>query len=87
MEKPFLYIFLLIKLKKKTKTKIVSKKFLSEQISRILIRKGGLPKFTIKYLIQDLVDLELLEKLNKTGTYMLKDHKQENKIKALLLFE
>jgi len=88
MEKPpFLYVFILIKLKKKTNTRIVNKRFLSEQIARLLIRNGGLPKYTVKYLIQDLVDLNLIDKVNKTGTYMLKDCKQENKIKALLLID
>ena len=40
----FFYLFLLVKLKENTKSKVVDTKYLKEEISRIVVRKGGFPK-------------------------------------------
>lgn len=84
MDKPFLYIFISSRIRKSTRTNIINKEFLREQIGRILIRSGGLPKFMIKYIIEDLVKYEILTKLNKTNLYRLNKVNEEKRINLLI---
>jgi DNA-binding MarR family transcriptional regulator len=87
MDNPhFLHLFILVKLKKCTKTKIVTTPFLKEEIARLLIRKGGLSKWTLKYIIEDLVKMGLIKRLNKVDLYLLNDFKEEKKINNLINF-
>jgi len=86
LNKPILYLFLIIRIKKKSKQKIVTKTFLKEEISRVLVRKGGLPRYMVKYIIEDLVSLDLIGKEKRNELYFLKDNPDEIKVKNLLEF-
>jgi len=83
MDKPFLHIFLLTKIRKKATSELVDGRFLKEQIGRVIVRKGGLPRFMIKYVIQDLVELGFIEHVNNNGVYRLNKIKEEKRIKML----
>ena len=85
MDKSYLHIYLLVKLKQQTKIDIVDKEFLKTRIGRILYMKGGIPKLMIKYIIQDMVDMGLITCLNKREIYRLNSCKTEQRIKALLM--
>jgi hypothetical protein len=87
MDKPFLHIYLIVRIKKKTKSKIVDKSFLYNEIGRaIRIQKGGLPKFMVKYIIDDLVKLGLLKLENGNNVYLVMDDPCEKKFKNLIDF-
>jgi len=79
-----MYIFLSYRMRKCTKTDLINKDFLKEQLGRILIRSGGLPKFMIKYVIEDLVKYNILEKLNKTNLYRLNKVDEEKQLNFLI---
>lgn len=82
----FFYLFLLVKIKENTKSKVVDTKYLKEEISRIVVRKGGFPSRMVKYLINDLVKLNLIERKNKVNLFILNDNTCEKKIKNLIEF-
>lgn len=84
MDKPFLHLFIFSKIKKGSRCDIVDKTYLKEVIGRVLIRKGGLPRHMVKYIIDDLVELELLEEVNNREVYKLKADKSTKKVEALL---
>jgi hypothetical protein len=82
----FFYLFLLVKLKENTKSKVVDTKYLKEEISRIVVRKGGFPKRMVKYLINDLVKLGLITRKNKVNLFILNENNCEKKVKNLIEF-
>ena len=82
----FFYLFLLVKIKENTKSKVVDTKYLKEEISRIVVRKGGFPSRMVKYLINDLVKLGLIERKNKVNLFILSENNCEKKIKNLIEF-
>jgi hypothetical protein len=82
----FFYLFLLVKLKENTKSKVVDTKYLKEEISRIVVRKGGFPSRMVKYLINDLVKLNLIERKNKVNLFILSENNCEKKVKNLIEF-
>lgn len=82
----FFYLFLLVKLKENTKSKVVDTKYLKEEISRIVVRKGGFPSRMVKYLINDLVKLGLITRKNKVNLYILNESNAEKKVKNLIEF-
>lgn len=86
MDKPFLHVFLLTRLKKNTDTQIVDKKFLKDHLRRILARPTGFPKFMIKYIINDLVKLKLIESINGRELYKLLSCPEEKRI-HMMYFE
>lgn len=84
MDKPFLYLFISSRIRKSSKTDIITKKFLKEKIARILIRSNGLPRFVIKYIIEDLVKYGILTKVNKTNLYRLNKINEEKRVSMLI---
>ena len=85
MDKPFLHTYLIIRIKSNNRSHLIDKKTLYEEISRALIRQhGGLPKFTIKYVIDDLVKLGYLKKENKVNLYLINEYPEEKKVKQLI---
>ena len=80
----FLPCFLLVNMKQNAPSKIVDIRFLREEISRLLIRRGGLSKWTIKYIIEDLIKVGAIERKNKTGLYILRDLPNERRITNLI---
>lgn len=80
---PILYIYFLIKINDKSQTNIITKRLFKEIISRILCKKGGVPRFMIKHIIDDMVKLKLAEKINNTSYKILKN-KEERKLRLLI---
>lgn len=80
---PTLYIYFLIKINDKSKTNIITRRLLKEIISRILCKRGGVPKFMIKHVIDDMVKLGLVEKINNTSYKILKSN-EEKKLRLLI---
>jgi len=52
-------------------------------VGRAIMRKGGLPRFMIKYIINDLVDLGLLIRIN-SGEYKVRENNCHKRIKQLV---
>ena len=84
MDKPFIYVFLSYRIRKCARTDLLNKDFLKEQVGRVMIRSGGLPKFMIKYIIEDLVKYDILTKLNKTNLYRLNKVDEEKQLNVLI---
>lgn len=87
MDKPFLHLFILTRIKRNTKCNIIDKGFLYNQIARVILRNGGIPKFMIKYVIEDMVELGLIECINNRDLYKLNEIKEEKKINALYVID
>lgn len=79
---PIIYSYIYYRLKKDRKIFYIEKKKLKEVIARILVRKGGLPKILIKYIIKDLVNLNLLEEINN-HSYKINDSNCDKEIRKL----
>jgi hypothetical protein len=86
MTKPFLHLYLFAKIKEGTKLEVVDKDYIRETIGRIILRKGGLPKCMVKYIIEDMVNLELITPISGRGVYRLSDKGEERRIRKLLAF-
>jgi len=80
---PILYIYFYIRIKDKVKTEFVCKSKLKEIISRAVIIRGGFPRFMIKYIIQEMVELKLLRKLG-SNSYQIIRVPQEKRIRFLI---
>ncbi len=80
----FFYLYLLVKIKENTRFQVVDTGYLKEEISRIVVRKGGFPKRMVKYLINDLVKLKLIERKNRVNLYILNESNAEKKVKNLI---
>lgn len=64
-------------------TEFVCKGKLKEIISRAVIVRGGFPRFMIKYIIQEMVELKLLKKIG-SNSYQLNKVSQEKRIRFLI---
>lgn len=80
----FYPLFILVKIKEKSNSRIVDVRFLTEEIKRIATRNGGFPSKAAKYILEDMVKLKLVERKNKIGLYLLNEHPGERRIKTLI---
>lgn len=80
MDKPIVYVFISKKLREKSNSDLLDKRFLKEIVGRILRSTGGIPRFMIKYIIDDLVKFGILTYLNNNGIYRLNEVKEEKKL-------
>jgi len=85
MVKTFLHLFILTRIKKNMKTEIVDVHFLKENIGRVILRKGGVPSLMVKYVIEDMIQLGLIERVNKRGLYKILDVPEEKKILQIMV--
>jgi len=82
MDIPILYSYAHSKLKEKHKTNFTDKKGLKETLSRIIIRNGGYPRFIIKYTIEDMIQMNLIKRLN-SNLYEIMKHNCEKRVKII----
>ncbi len=82
---PIIYKYIFYKLKKDHKTESIDYSKIKEVTSRLLVRKGGFPRYMVKYVIKDFVYLGLVSKVN-SAIYKLEDKDFEKEIKSLLSF-
>jgi hypothetical protein len=82
---PIVYKYIFYKIKKDNKTQSVDYGKMKEIASRLLVKRGGFPKYMVKYVIRDFVYLGLVTKIN-SAIYKLEDHNFEKEIKCLLSF-
>lgn len=79
------YNFLYMKIKDNSKTEIINLRDLKEIVGRIVIRKGGIPRFMVKYIIGDLIILGLLERI-RFNEYKIVESNCDKKIRQLLSY-
>ena len=72
-----------MKIRENSKTSIIGVSSLKEIIGRVILRKGGLPRFMVKYIIDDMVELGLLERLS-ASQYKVVESKCAKRIKVLI---
>lgn len=84
MNKTFYHTFLIYKIRQNCKTDIIDITTIKETIRRISIRNGGLPRNMVVYIVQDLLDLGLMEKMSNDKYRIIKTQ-LESRIKALML--
>ena len=80
---PIIYTYIYMKLKENSRTSIINVYPLKETIARVIIRKGGLPKFMVKYVVDDLIVLGLLERLSKEN-YKILESNCDKRVKQLV---
>lgn len=79
-----LYAYIFMKIRDKSTTKIIHRDRLKEIISRIIIRKGGLPKILVKDVIEDMIKLKLIKQ--QYDKYIILDSEHYKKIKLRCSF-
>ena len=82
---PILYAFIYVRLINKNKTSLINQRYLKEILRRIVIRKGGIPNFMIKYLIEDMIGFGLIERLN-CNSYRILENDCKKKIQRIISF-
>jgi hypothetical protein len=87
MDSLILYSYLHYKIKSHCKTSIIQKAYLKENIGRILIRKGGLPRFMINHVIEDMEKLNLLKLVSRQNGYLILDNPNEAEIKRKMFID
>ena len=84
MDKTFYHTFLLYKIRQTCKTDVLDITRIKEVIRRVSTRNGGLPKSMVKYLVDDLLHMGLIEKISN-DKYRILHSQLESKIKALMM--
>lgn len=75
---PIIHARILYKIKKHSKGIIVQHSFVREWVSRMIIKKGGIPREDIQSTIEDMCNLGLLKRLNKMNkTYEIMSCKRK----------
>lgn len=74
MKTPIIHSRIHAKLEEKAWGNIVGYKFIKEWISRIIIKKGGLPRTDIHETILDMIDLSLLKRVSRIKFQILKNN-------------
>lgn len=80
---PIIYSYLYSKIKKSTNTSVIFQDKLKELIGRTMVRKGGLPRFIIKYIIEDLIYFEIIKRVD-CRTYNILDSNCDKRLRILL---
>jgi hypothetical protein len=84
MDRTFFYSYIHVKVKNLAMTNVIEKKHLKEIIGRIIVKKGGVPKFMVKYLVEDMTNLQLIKKLSDRDGYLILENPKEKEIKNLI---
>jgi len=77
---PIVYAYLYMKIKESNKTEIININPLRERVCRIIHKKSGIPKFLVKDMIEELIEMGLIKRLN-FNTYKIIENKCYKKIK------
>ena len=86
MVKSNLHAYLYLRIKESSKVSVISIKDLKEILNRALIRSsGGVPRFLITYVIEDLVNLGLLGRIHPRS-YKILESNCDQRIKNLMAF-
>ncbi len=83
MKIPIIYAYLYLKVRQKSQVSIIDRQKLKEILRRTILKKGGFPRFMIKYIIEEMKELELLQQINR-GSYRILESNCEKKIKSLI---
>jgi len=85
-EIPIIYSYIYYRLKKDLRISMINLSYLKEIIGRCVVRRrGGFPRMFIKYVISDLVNMDLLKKINY-NTYEVLENDCDKKIKRMYPF-
>lgn len=81
---PIVYVYIYSKIKKLRRI-YICKSNLYELINRIIIKKGGFPRLLTKYIIEDLENFNLLERVNYKE-YKIMDNSCDKYLNKLFLY-
>lgn len=79
------YAFIYLKVKDSSKITIININPLKEIISRTIIRSGGIPRFMVREIIEEMIGLGLLERMNKYD-YKILENDCYKKVKQKLAY-
>ena len=82
---PIIYSYIHMKIKDNNVTSVVRVLILKEIISRTIVRNGGLPRFLVNEIIEELIHYKLIERLTRFE-YKILDNDCYTKIKQKSLF-
>lgn len=82
---PIVYAYIYYKLKKSTRTGHLKAPDIRTISAGIIVRKGGFPRFLVKYIVEDLIKLKLLERENMRD-YKLLPSDCDKRLKQLMFF-
>jgi len=80
---PIVYTFIYMKVKDKSRTSVIHIDYLKEIIGRTIIRRGGIPRFMVKYVINDLISMGLIERL-AYNQFKIRESSCDKKVKQLM---
>lgn len=80
---PILHSFIFFKIKENNSGIFININLLKQIIARTINLKGGIPKFLDKYIIEDLIKLKLIKRLNY-NTYKILNNNCLKEIKKIV---
>ena len=80
---PKLYLFLYTRLINRCGITIVPVSIINEIVAKAIVKKGGIPKFMVKHIIEDMKDMRLLERIN-FNSYKINTNPEYKRYKILL---
>lgn len=80
---PILHSFIFFKIKENNSGIFINIHLLKQIIARTINLKGGIPKFLDKYIIEDLIKLKLIKRLNY-NTYKILNNNCLKEIKKIV---
>jgi len=83
-EIPYFYCYLYWKIKEKGRTMFISQSLLCEILSRCAVKNGFSPHFMNRYIIDDLISLNLLERISSSNYRIIERKECYKKIKRIL---
>jgi hypothetical protein len=78
-----LHSFLYLKIKENNSGYLININLLKSIIARTINMKGGIPRFLDKYIIEDLIKLKLIKRLNY-NTYRILNSKCYKEVKKIV---
>ena len=81
---PVLHSFIFLKIKENNSGIFININLLKSVIARTINMKGGIPKFLDKYVIEDLIKLKLIKRLNYNTYKILNNNSCLKEIKKII---
>ena len=84
MDKTYYHSFLLYKLRQYSNSNIIEVSKIKQILGRFAVRTGGLPRWMVRYILEDMIALNLIVKITNER-YRILNSPLEKRIKALVL--
>ena len=71
---PIIYAYLYMIIRDKSNTRFINVHKLKETVKRVIVKRGGIPRYLVQDILEDLIELNLIERKNNCTYEILKDN-------------